>query len=162
MVFSKIENALNVCKSHLDSLDRNDPKIIEIENYLVAGLVILIVSEYETLIEDLFSTRADMCGDSHVASYTKSMIAQTFRSPDLTKITSTLNRFGRDYKHKFSNKILNTPQHAAWDNIMKARHAIVHKKSNLNLTFRELQSSYQETKTVIAEICNTLGVSSPV
>ena len=71
MVFSKIENAFKVCQLHLDSLDRNDPNVIEIENYLVAGLlvaglVVLIVSEYETFIEDLFSKRADMCRDSHI------------------------------------------------------------------------------------------------
>lgn len=56
--------------------------------------------------------------------------------------------------------IENSPEHAAWDSLMKARHAVVHKKGNLNLTFRELSQKYPLTKQVIANVEAVLGVGS--
>jgi len=158
MPFLKIENAINICKSHIDSIDKNAPNLYEIEFYIVSGLILLIVSEYEELIEKLFSERAELCGDIYVSSYVKKAISQKFRSPDLGKITETLSRFGSDYKDLFSDKIINTEAHAAWDNIMKARHAVVHKKGNLNITFLELFLTYPKTILVIDELKTVLGI----
>lgn len=158
MPFLKIESALNTCKLHLDSLDKSDPNRVEIEFYLVSGLVILIVSEYEELIERMFTERADRCGDKHVAQYVRTNIARRFRSPDLGKVTKTLAQFGDDYKQNFSAAILNTEHHAAWDNIMRARHAVVHKSGSLNITFGELLTTYPKTKFVLAELKSALGI----
>lgn len=158
MPYQRIEFAIKLCVDHVREIDSDSPDLPELESYLVAGLVLLIVSEYEELIEDIFTKRAEQCGDAEVVNYVRSMITQKFRSPDLSKITETLGRFGGNYKDLFSNSVLNTEAHAAWDNIMKARHAVVHKKSILNLTLRELQNSYPKTKTVIANLKQTLGV----
>lgn len=158
MPFARIENAKNMCKSHLDSIDINNPNLIEIETYIVSALILIIVSEYEDLIERLFVERATKCGDNHVSNYVKSTISQKFRSPDLGKITELLSKFGRDYRDSFYNNIMNTEAHAAWDNIMKARHAIVHKKGNLNITFRELLTTYPKTISVINELKTVLGI----
>jgi hypothetical protein len=159
MPFLKIENAINICKSHLDSIDENTPNLDEIKIYIVAGLILLIVSEYEDLIEKLFSERAEQCGDNYVSSYVKKAISQKFRSPDLSKITGTLGRFGSDYQQLFADKIINSEAHAAWDNILKARHAIVHKKGNLNITFHELLTTYPKTILVINELKMVLGIN---
>ncbi len=158
MPFLKIESVLNTCKSHLDSLDKSNPSTVEIEACLVSGLVILIISEYEELIERMFAQRADHCGDSHVARYVRTTISRKFRSPDLSKVTEILAQFGNDYKQQFSNAILNTEHHAAWDNIMRARHAVVHKSGILNITFGELLTTYTKTKVVLAELKNTLSI----
>ena len=158
MPFAKIDNAINVCKSHLDSIDKNDPYLIEIETYIVSALILLIISEYEELIENIFAERANLCRDNHVSNYVRTTISQKFKSPDLGKITEILGKFGSDYRKSLSDNILNTEAHFAWDNIMKARHAIVHKKGILNITFRELTATYPKTKLVIDELKNTLGV----
>ena len=158
MPFLRIEGALSTCRSHLNSLGTADPIRVEVEAYIVAAMVVLIVSEYEELVERLFVDRAAMCGDTHVASYVRTAIARKFRSPDLGKITEVLGYFGNDYKQTFSSKILNTEYHAAWDNIMRARHAVVHKTGPASLTFDELDRSYIKTKTVLSELKNTLGV----
>lgn len=60
----------------------------------------------------------------------------------------------------FSQEITNSPEHAAWDSLMKARHAVVHKKGSLNLTFGELLENYSKTKKVIQTVESTLGVDS--
>ncbi len=158
MPYARIESALGICKSHVDSIDNADPNKVEIEAYVVSGLILLVVSEYETLIESIFIARADRCGDVHVANYIRTAVARRFRSPDLNKITDFLGQFGNDYKQSFSDKILNTDAHAAWDNILRARHAVVHKSGTLNITLTELLATYPKTKMVISELKSTLGV----
>jgi hypothetical protein len=158
MQFRKIDAAIKTCKAHLDSLDDADPTTIEIETYLVSAIVLLIVSEYEGMIEGFFIERSNKCADLHVCNYVRTQISQKFRSPDLSKITELLGKFGRDYKDLFSNKTINTPAHAAWDNIMKARHAIVHNRGSLNITIREVVSSYARTKEIIDALRDTMGL----
>ena len=152
---------MGACSKHLNSLDRSDPDVVEIESYIVAGMVILIVSEYEVEIERMFSDRADRCGDGHVAQFVRRTIARTFRSPDLGKLIDTLTRFGDDYKSTFVDAIINTEFHAAWDNVMKARHAVVHKNGNLNITFDELLATYPRTKAVLEKLGECLGYVRP-
>ncbi|MBF0474226.1 MAG: hypothetical protein HQK59_00125 [Deltaproteobacteria bacterium] len=153
-----LQNAINTCLQHVQSLPDDDSASPELEAYLVAGVVLLIVSEYEALIESMFQKRADKCNDPHISSYVRAMIAQKFRSPDLSKITDTLARFGQDYKETFNSRMLNTESHMAWDNIMKARHAVVHRKGTLNLTLHELNNTFPKTLSIIVELETVLGI----
>ena len=123
------------------------------------SFVLLIVSEYENLLEKIFIHRASLCNDEHVINYVKFQIEKKFRSPDLSKINQTLGFFDNTVKTSFLNTINNTPIHAAWDNIMKARHFIVHKQGSLNITFEELLQSYEETKKVLYEILNLFNIN---
>jgi hypothetical protein len=159
-IYQRIDNALEICGQHIQALDPTNVKDKELETYLVAGLIVLIVSEYEDYLESVFFKRADICGDAHAANYIKKTLSQKFRSPDLSKISETLNRFDGAYKLSFMDNIENSPEHAAWDSLMKARHAVVHKKGNLNLTFRELCQKYPLTKTVITNVESALGIGS--
>ena len=160
MHYERIENALDVCSDHVRNLDPSNLKDKELETYLVSGLVVLIVSEYEEYLEQLFGKRAEQCGDQHASNYIKKTLSQKFRSPDLSKINETLNRFDGAYKTVFLGEVENSPQHAAWDSIMKARHAVVHKKGNLNMTFLELKEKYPLTKSLISSVENALGIAS--
>jgi hypothetical protein len=159
-LYQRIDNAIETCKQHVSLLDPTNLKDKELETYLVAGLVVLIVSEYEEHLESIFAKRADLCGDVHAANYIKKTLSQKFRSPDLSKINETLTRFDGAYQRVFFNNIENSPEHAAWDSLMKARHAVVHKKGSLNLTFGELNQNYPLTKTVISQVESALGITS--
>jgi len=161
MIHQRIENALTTCQKHVMGLDPTDVNHMEMQTYLVAGLVVLIVSEYEEYLEELFVKRAEMCGDLHATNFIRATLSQKFRSPDLSKINETLNRFDATCKKNFLGTIENSPAHAAWDSIMKARHAVVHKKGNLNLTFQELISNYQLTKDIIQHVEASLGTNAP-
>ena len=151
-IFNKIENALSKCKEHLHSLDKYDIKDAEVESYLVAGLVLLIASEYEEHIEEIFVKRVEKVGDSQVENYFKWFFSQKFRSPDMSKINETLKRFDVSLKESFWETLENSEAHTAWDAIMKARHAVVHKGGNLNLTFQELNARYPLTKNIIDKL----------
>lgn len=160
MFYQRIENAIDTCSEHVSNLDPTNIKDKELETYLVAGLVVLIVSEYEDHLESVFVKRAEQCGDEHATNYIKKTLSQKFRSPDLSKINETLNRFDNSYKSSFLGAVENSPEHAAWDSLLKARHAVVHKKGSLNLTFRELKEKYPLTKQIISSVESTLGVNS--
>ena len=151
-VYQRIDNAVELCRQHIQRLDPASIEDKEVETYLVAGLVVLIVSEYEEYLEAVFFKRADGCGDPRAANYIKKTLSQKFRSPDLSKINETLGRFDGIYKERFMSNVENSPEHAAWDSLMRARHAVVHKKGSLNLTFRELCENYSLTKAVIKNI----------
>jgi hypothetical protein len=161
MNFSRIESAFQTCEKHLSTLDSGDPVTIEIEAGLVSYLILLIVSEYEQFIEATFVHRANKAGDPHLSNFVRKQLARKFRNPDLGKINETLGDFGQDYRDQFWSKIENTERHASWDNIIKARHAIVHREGSLNLTFRELKDSYEKSTTVIDELLNTIGIIVP-
>lgn len=155
----RIESAMSACEKHIAELDPSDIQHKEVEMYIVAGLVTLIVSEYEVYLEKLFIKRAELCGDQVVSNYIKSVISQKFRSPDLGKINETLKKFDSTYNDSFRKEIENSIHHAAWDSVMKARHAIVHKQGQLNLTFRELKEKYLLTKQVLEQVQAVLGVT---
>jgi len=159
MFFQRIEAAIKTCENHIKKLDPTNIDDKELETYLVAGLVVLIISEYEEHLESLFVKRADQCGDNHASNYIKITLSQKFRSPDLAKINETLSRFDSTYKNAFQKEIENSASHAAWDSLMKARHAVVHKRGSLNLTFRELKENYPLTKEIIRSVETVLGVS---
>jgi len=147
------------CQEHLASLNEsNEALTVELESHLVAAMTVLIVSEYEKFIESSFGRRGDRCSDLHVANYVRSQLFRRFRSPDLGKVNDILGSFGKDYRDAFWKDVENTQEHAAWDNIMRARHAIVHRQGAMNLTFRELRVSYDRTKVVLKRLVQTLGV----
>jgi len=157
MEFPRIDSALETCRRHLDSLNETDVGLaVELENHLVAAMTVLIVSECEVFIEELFGKRGDRCGDTPVARYVRSQLTRRFRSPDLGKVNEVLSWFGQDYRNEFFGNLENTPEHAAWDNLMRARHFIVHRQGAMNLTFRELSESYQRTTSVLERLARAL------
>ncbi len=158
MDFPRIEQALKISDEHLSSLTVSDATKAEIESYFVSALTLLIISEYEQLIESIFGQRADLCSDPYACSFIKVSLVRRFRSPDLEKLTKALGHFGNDYRDNFSSKVINTDLHAAWDNIMRARQAIVHKSGTLNLTFSELTNSYKKTKEVLEALRTSMGL----
>jgi len=158
MHYQRIDSAISVCEQHINNLDPDNIAEKEVETYIVSGLVILIVSEYEEHLESVFCIRAEQCGDQFVSNYIKRTLSQKFRSPDLSKINETLKRFDETYRRDFMQDIENSQHHAAWDSILKARHAVVHKKGQLNMTFRELKEAYTLTKNIIVNVETVLGV----
>lgn len=154
MPFTRIDEAFKSSKEHL----KNSQNPEELKDYLVRTLVLVVVAEYEVYIEDLFAKRAQKCNDPHIIAFFKSQISQKFRSPDLHKINEILKKLDPAIQIKFSSTITNTESHTAWDNIMRARHAIVHKAGLLNMTYDELINSYPKTKQVLDELKNTLGI----
>ena len=159
MDFPHVDDALVVCRRHLSGLDDAFPDSVEIESLLVASIVLSIVSHYENHVADQFAERAARSGDRHVANFVKRQTARRFRSPDIGKIAAALGEFGAEYRERFTRQVENTSAHAAWDNIMRARHVIVHTRNTANMTLRELETAYRGSHEVLAALRASLGLT---
>jgi hypothetical protein len=156
MPFQIIENTIAYCDNYLNSIPDDSPDKGEVGYHLTRSLILLIVSEYEYHIEQLFIVRATQSRDAQLINFFKKHIDKKLRSPDLSKIKGMLGYFAEGYKASFSNEIDNTPCHAAWDNFMKARHFIVHKEGSFQIVFSELKSDYPKTKMVLEKVKSIL------
>jgi hypothetical protein len=157
-MFSLIESYINDAQQEITCLEGSGIDVSKLKNHYLRSLTMIIVSEYENLIEKIFYSRALKCNDAHVTNYVKHQISNKFRSPDISKINSILGFFDDSLKAAFETAVINQPMHAAWDNLLKARHFIVHKQGSLNLTYEELLKSYSLTQKVIFEIINAIGL----
>ncbi len=162
MDFSRIEDALSVSREHLAALDDALPDTVKIESLFVASIVLLIVSHYEGHVAAQFAERAECSGDPHVANFVKHQTERRFWSPDIGKITNALKQFGPDYKKRFTSRVENTEAHASWDNIMRARHAIVHKRNAAPMTLRELEAAYRGTHEILVALRTSLGLPDDI
>ena len=149
---SSIDDSLRA----MEFLEQSNFDVLEMKVHVLSGLVLAIVSDYELSIEKLFNDRAAKANDHHFAEFIRQTIHQKFRSPDINKITMTLGRFGDDYRLAFAS-ILNTPEHAAWDNLLRARHAIVHRQGILQMTLRDLRDELPRTVAIYARLREVLG-----
>jgi len=156
-MFDTIDLQISDSKKEIDDYIESGYQYAEkIKHHYSRSLVLLIVSEYEVLIENVFISRASKCNDQILINYIKNQINKKFRSPDIRKINEILKAFDENFYVAFCNKINNTPSHTAWDNLLRARHSIVHKQGSLNLTYEEVVSSYQETKNILIELASLI------
>jgi uncharacterized protein with HEPN domain len=158
--FPRIDNTLQTISDFLQQLHTTEPAATEISSYLTASAILTIVSEYEDYIESIFIARAAQCEDAPIVHYVRYVTTKQFRNPSIEAIKDHLSRFGDPFKNLFSRQLeTESANAAAWDSLMTARHAIVHKEGSLQLTFQEVQSKYPNTLTVINCLMGVLGVT---
>ena len=158
-MFPHVDDALLVCRRHLSGRDDTLPDSVEIESLLVSSIVLLVVSHYENHIAEQFAERAARSGDSQVTNFVRHHTSRRFRNPDIGKITVALGEFGREYREQFTRRVENTRAHASWDNIIRARHGIVHGRGAANMTLRELETAYRGSHDVLAALRASLGLA---
>ena len=160
MQFLEIEHAFSFTDGLLSKLQKEGFDTAELEMHFVRSIVTLIVSEYEVFIEDIFNERATQCEDTEIINFVNVTISRVFRSPEICKISDNLKKLSDDIKNKFCNKNRDISYIAQneWDNIMKARHAIVHKSGILQMTYSELKKSYIKSLEIINNLIEVLKV----
>ena len=159
MPFPRIESALALCDAQLATPIDDPAKAVELESLLVSAAVVMIVSELEGCVVQAFETRGRQCQDEHVASFVTSNVSRRFWSPGISKINDALGEFGVDYRERFKARVENTKLHASWDNVLRARQEVVHKRGTPSLTLRELRTAFEDCKGVLSALDETLGIS---
>lgn len=158
--FPRIDSTLRTMSKFLEQLETTDPETSEIASFLTESAVLTIVSEYEDYIESIFIARAARCEDAPVIHYVRYATTKQFRNPSIDEIKGHLGRFGNTFKSAFCQQLeTDSANAAAWDSLITARHAIVHKEGSLQLTFHELQMQYPVTLRVIDCLMGILGVN---
>jgi|GEM_PF-6968039 len=164
--FRTIDESIEAWEAHrlaFSAFGGDVTQLAQVESYMIRTIVMIVVSEYEQLIEKMLIKRGARSSDSEIHNYFRGHFDKAFRSPDLGTINKHLKMFSESCRNAFSEKVEGSnPQFkAAWDNLLTARHAIVHKKNsgNVNLTWDDLKDCYSKTKSVIAELASALGLS---
>jgi hypothetical protein len=93
--------------------------------------------------------------DQHVKSFMKRGAKDATRQFNISDLAGMLRRFGDDYKKTFHDAILNTPAHAAWDNIYNNRQAVAH-GSGAQMSFGDLTTNYTESLVVLDALITAL------
>ena len=143
MKFTQLDNAMDVCKQHLDNTGARGT---EIENYLVGYLLVNICSEFEIRLKKLVEIRAARSGDKHLHNFVMYASSRVIRSIKVGEIAGYLGGFGADWKTSFHDSVLDTPSHVGYDNIMTNRISVAHLTGTL-MTFADLEIL---TKTPVA------------
>lgn len=161
-----IDHAFELCATHRLSANAaglDAFQVKEVEHYLLRAMVMLIVSHYEQIVENLFVKRAEKCGDVEIHNLISALADRKFRSPDLGKIKDMLKMLSPSCRGTFHTQIdVNQPQaKAAWESLITARHAIVHKENqgSVTLTWSDLETAYEESQRVLQALANALGLS---
>ena len=128
---------------------------------MLRAVILMIISEYEIYLEEVFVLRAAKANNEHLHNFMKWYCDKRFRSPDLGKIRAILKSFGGTYDGDFWKVVeQKQPQFkASWDNLMTARHAIVHGVGVVNLTWRDMETAYSNSRIVIGEIVKAIGLT---
>ncbi len=145
MRLSKIDDALETCKDHLE---KNNAKGSEIEAFFTRYLLIYICAVFEEEIKKIIVERASNINDTFLNSYVESSLKATFRQIDTGGIAGVLNHFGPEYKIKFSEKINGTKTQTDYNSIVNNRHITAH-SSGLDITFNDLVGYYEEGHKIL-------------
>ena len=151
MRLTRVDHAIDVCRSHLEDSRSSGT---EIEAFLTRYLLILICSAFEEKIEDLVHLRARKSDDGGLVAFVDSTVGQVFRSVKTSEIGGLLNRFGTEYKDRFRQE-LNDNQRAEtyFNSIVSNRHDTAHSvDSNTPVSFGDLILFYEEGHVVLDAI----------
>lgn len=147
--------AIELCKEHLE---RTNSLGSPVEAFFVQYLLVIICAEYEQTIESLVEKRAARIGDPEITSFIRSATGRLFRSTHLSDIGGLLGRFSGQVKDSFMGDVRDTEAHRSLDTIVSNRDAVAHGAGSVQLTFAELVTSYQASKTILERAAAALCV----
>jgi hypothetical protein len=156
MKFTRLDNAMDSCKKHLDTTKTRGT---EIESYIVGYMLVAICSEFEIMFNKIIEVRAKRSKDQHLCNFIKSSNRQLARSMFLGDIAGSLGRFGDDWKKAFHAAANGTPAHVGLDSIMTNRTAVAH-LAGTTMTFAELEAAYQAACGILMAIGNAVGLDA--
>ena len=157
-MWGRLEDALKTCEGSLSRLAGTAADVVELESFLVSFLVVSIVSEFERQLKVAFEDRVRRCGDLPVERWGVSHLERRFWNPNVSKITETLKAFDENALKTFRASVENTASHAAWDNLVNARHDVAHRQRVPGMTLREVKSAFPAAQRVARELRTVLGV----
>ena len=167
MNFLRITNSIKEVQDHLTSSGSENT---EIETYLVAFLLVLIYSEFETRSKILIARRCAFTTDTHLKNFAQSIaktgseanqaeLARKAGRITVDDLAATLEKFGADYRAAFLAQIKNTPAAIAWDLVVSNRHLIAH-QTGTAVTFSDLVREYPISLGILDSFAAALQLTS--
>lgn len=139
------DEAIQICRDHLDVTGMRNS---EVETYLVHYLLVLIYADYEQRIIEVVSRRGATSGDVPVGEFMNWAARRLVRSILYSEIKGVAGYFGENVKGELANRLDETPEAAAYNNIITNRHRLAH-TGGLTMTLQELERAYVQSVSVL-------------
>jgi hypothetical protein len=156
MKFPRLDNAMAVCKLHLDTTGARGT---EIESYLVGYLLMIICAEFDDRFKKLIETRAARAGDAQLKNFIVHACGRIVRGNKVAELTGHLSGFGGACKTDFHSAVAATAV-TSYDNIMTNRHTVAHYTTSHSMTFADLERAYNDSRDVLKAVATALGLST--
>jgi hypothetical protein len=153
--FPRVDNALAVCRAHLDATNTRNT---EIETYLVSSILAVIYADYEHAVKGIVATRG--CPDSadaELGNFARRAAEKLIRSIRLGELAGAAGMFSPQRKTTFQDLVTDTPAHVAFDSIINNRHGISHELGT-NMTLHDLEVAYNASKAVLEALQQALSL----
>lgn len=144
-MFPRVESLVQACTKHLVATNSRGT---EIESIFAGHLLVVIHSEFEQHILALVRSRCLVASDPRLSSFIQYATGRIVKTIALSDLTGTLNAFHADCKRNFSDAVLDTEYHIAYDNIETNRQLIAH-SSSINMTFDDVVAGYRRSLAVL-------------
>src|SRR5205823_1545466 len=96
--FKRIENALEVCKKHLDATKTWNT---EVEVYLASYVLVIACAEFEQRFEAIVNARCARHPDPALISFMAKATDKLIRSPNVKEMSGFFDKFGGTHKDDF-------------------------------------------------------------
>jgi hypothetical protein len=155
MNFKLIDDAIRVCKKHLDDTKTRNT---EVENHLAAYLLVLISAQFELRIEALIEAYAARIQDKQIRRFVVDRAKNMTRAPNVGSITGMLAAISHDGKNAF-HKLCGGQAQSAYNSIIENRHAFVH-EAKCNVTIGDLEGYFNDSRGVFSAVVGVLGLKA--
>ena len=149
MRITRVDDTLEACQSHLDSLSNFNA---EINGLLACSSLVIIYAEFERKVMDILQEKCDFIADEAIKQFTYSFLSTMNRRIYTSNLSDVLKRFGDAYKEEFNRKIKESVEHeraeTAYNNIIVNRNDAAH-STGCNMTFEEVKKAYSEGHIVL-------------
>jgi len=152
-----INNIIDDLKRFISKIYIDIDKMI-VENILAAGLLMLIVSEYEKEIKKIFINRATMSKDCQITNFAKNMINEKIRNIKIDTIAGMLGKFDIKMRKKFRIMVEDSGKKHMWDTLIENRHRVAHKGRQFTMTIRDIETMHNEVEDVMEYIKKAISM----
>jgi hypothetical protein len=157
MNFARIDTAINLADKQMGELTKIDPQL---QAFVVGYLVLEIVSEFETRIEQMFVIRAKKTKDTPVSNFVGKMLDTRFRRPAVGKIKEFLGHFDTAMRICLETEMKGTQIESSMDSLLTNRDYYVHKEGNATLGFQGVKDAYVDAVKLFDCLAKALGLSA--
>lgn len=159
MRIERIDRTLAICKSHLETTHSFNT---EIEILLAGAVLVISYAEFESLVGEIIDTKFESMAISTDEDKSKEILKREWYRGILSSgLAEFLGHLGDQYKTEFNLKASQQQRAVTfYNNIITNRHNLAH-KSGSTITFREVESFYDEGHIVLDFFHDALFTKTP-
>ena len=156
MRITRVDDTLESCQNHLDSLGYFNP---DIDTLLAYSALVITYAEFERTVLDILQEKCDFIPDEAIRRFTYSFLGTMNRRIYSSDLSDVLKRFGDTYRTAFNNKIRESIEYeraeTSYNNLISNRNYAAH-STGTNLTFGDVRTAYENGHVILDFFRETL------